>query len=251
MPRFEFVQGTSSKFWQIELDGNVTTVTFGKIGSAGQSKPKEHADAAKAAKFYDSQIASKTKEGYVAVGDDAKRAAGGKSGVVGVVTLADNAAFPRFELNQLAFRLGSDKKTFTFEFDSDTPVSKAPTKKKKRRDEDDDDDDDENDEEDDWCSKAAWENYGPNFSCDASFGSLIAAKEVDLNKLPQTLSLADVDEPLNIHCCDHQSSKDHVLKLVSSDGDKFEIEWRGKIIMDGDDDNAHEFFIKGTATRQL
>lgn len=255
MPRFEFVQGASSKFWQIELDGNVTTVTFGKIGSVGQSKPKEHPDEAKATKFYNSQIASKTKEGYVEVSDgDNKRAAGsGRSGAVGVVSLADKAAFPRFELNKLAFHLDDDKKTFTFEFDSDTPVSKAPPKKKKkgRRDGDDDEEEEENDDEDvdDWCSKSVWENYGPNFSCDSSFGSLVASSEIDLTKLPQTLSLGDGDEPLNIHCCDHQSSKDHVLKLLARDGDKFEIEWSGKIVVDGDDDNAHEFVIKGTATR--
>lgn len=39
--RFEFEEGTSSKFWEVELNGNSLTTCWGKIGTAGQSKTKE------------------------------------------------------------------------------------------------------------------------------------------------------------------------------------------------------------------
>ena len=38
--RFELVEGTSSKFWQIELSGASFTVTFGRLGTSGQTQLK-------------------------------------------------------------------------------------------------------------------------------------------------------------------------------------------------------------------
>ena len=38
--RFEFVEGTSSKFWEISTDGNNVTVRYGRIGTNGQSQTK-------------------------------------------------------------------------------------------------------------------------------------------------------------------------------------------------------------------
>ncbi|MBK8803607.1 MAG: WGR domain-containing protein [Fibrobacteres bacterium] len=38
MTYLEFKDGTSHKFWQIELEGSAFTVTFGRIGTAGQAK---------------------------------------------------------------------------------------------------------------------------------------------------------------------------------------------------------------------
>lgn len=74
MPRYEFVEGSSSKFWEIELEGNAFTVTYGKIGTDGQTSTKEFDDEAKARKEYDKIIASKVKKGYELVasedGDD-------------------------------------------------------------------------------------------------------------------------------------------------------------------------------------
>ena len=32
MPRYEFSDGKSNKFWQIELSGNSFTTTYGRIG---------------------------------------------------------------------------------------------------------------------------------------------------------------------------------------------------------------------------
>ena len=61
---FEFVEGSSNKFWEIELDGDTVTTTWGKIGTTGQSKAKKLADAAKAKAEYDKLIAEKTGKGY-------------------------------------------------------------------------------------------------------------------------------------------------------------------------------------------
>ncbi len=66
---FEFSEGTSSKFWEVVLSGNEVTVRFGKIGTAGQSKPKPFPSAAAAKKYYDDLIIEKTGKGYVEVGD--------------------------------------------------------------------------------------------------------------------------------------------------------------------------------------
>ncbi|MCX5740881.1 MAG: WGR domain-containing protein [Proteobacteria bacterium] len=68
MPRYEFTEGSSSKFWQIDLKGASFTTTFGKIGSAGQTSLKEWSDAATAKKEHDKLVAEKTKKGYALVG---------------------------------------------------------------------------------------------------------------------------------------------------------------------------------------
>ena len=68
MPRYEFSEGTSNKFWQIELEGTSFTTTFGKIGTAGQSSTKSFDTDAKAESEYNKLIAEKTKKGYQLVG---------------------------------------------------------------------------------------------------------------------------------------------------------------------------------------
>jgi uncharacterized protein (TIGR02996 family) len=74
MPRYEFSEGTSNKFWEISLQGTSFKTTYGKIGTPGTSTLKEFGDAAKARKEYDKLIAEKTKKGYSLVGDDAPSA---------------------------------------------------------------------------------------------------------------------------------------------------------------------------------
>jgi uncharacterized protein (TIGR02996 family) len=69
MPRYEFEEGNSSKFWEIEISGNAVTTTWGKIGTDGQSKEKPFADAAAAKKEYDKLIKEKTGKGYELAGD--------------------------------------------------------------------------------------------------------------------------------------------------------------------------------------
>ena len=63
--RFEFVGGSSQKFWEISVAGNSFTVRFGRIGTAGQSQTKSFADEAKANREAENLIAEKVKKGYV------------------------------------------------------------------------------------------------------------------------------------------------------------------------------------------
>jgi uncharacterized protein (TIGR02996 family) len=65
MRTFEFRGDQSSKFWNIELQGNRYIVSFGKIGKKGQTQRKEFADADAARKAHDKLIAEKLKQGYV------------------------------------------------------------------------------------------------------------------------------------------------------------------------------------------
>jgi predicted DNA-binding WGR domain protein len=63
--RFEFVEGTSSKFYEVEVTGNAVSVTFGRIGTSGQTQTKKFASSAEAQRHADKQIAQKLKKGYV------------------------------------------------------------------------------------------------------------------------------------------------------------------------------------------
>lgn len=63
--RFEFVGGSSRKFWEISVSGNSFTVRFGRIGTAGQSQTKSFADDDKAKREAEKLIAEKVKKGYV------------------------------------------------------------------------------------------------------------------------------------------------------------------------------------------
>jgi predicted DNA-binding WGR domain protein len=65
--RFEFVGGSSQKFWEISISGNLFTVRFGRMGTAGQSQTKNFADEAKAKREAESLIAEKVKKGYVEI----------------------------------------------------------------------------------------------------------------------------------------------------------------------------------------
>jgi predicted DNA-binding WGR domain protein len=74
MPRYEFVEGTSSKFWEIALAGKSFTTTYGRIGADGQSTKKSFASPAAAAKEYEKLIGEKTRKGYKLVGGAAPAA---------------------------------------------------------------------------------------------------------------------------------------------------------------------------------
>jgi len=62
---FEFVEGNSSKFWEVTQSGNTMTTRWGRIGSAGQSKVKTFADEQAAINAAAVLIEQKTDEGYV------------------------------------------------------------------------------------------------------------------------------------------------------------------------------------------
>src|SRR4051794_7439683 len=65
---FHFEEGSSKKFWAIEVAGKSFTVQFGRLGTAGQSQTKDFTSAADAKKAVDTLIAEKVKKGYLETG---------------------------------------------------------------------------------------------------------------------------------------------------------------------------------------
>ncbi len=63
--RLEFIEGSSAKFWEVRVEGSEVTVTFGRIGTAGQTQTKSLADPAAAQKHADKLIRQKLGKGYV------------------------------------------------------------------------------------------------------------------------------------------------------------------------------------------
>lgn len=61
---FEFRQGRSRKFWEAKQDGRTVTVTWGRIGSDGQSKSKSFASPMRANIWMTDMIRSKRGKGY-------------------------------------------------------------------------------------------------------------------------------------------------------------------------------------------
>ena len=59
MRRFEFVEGSSSKFWEVEVAGDALTVRYGRIGTQGQTQTKAFASAAKAQAEHDKLVREK------------------------------------------------------------------------------------------------------------------------------------------------------------------------------------------------
>ncbi len=62
--RFEMVEGSSAKFWEIARDGRSVTVRYGRIGTDGQSKTKELSDEAAALRHAEDLIREKVAKGY-------------------------------------------------------------------------------------------------------------------------------------------------------------------------------------------
>jgi DNA ligase 1 len=65
--RFEFVEGNSSKFWEVRRDGNDIVVRYGRIGTAGQSVRKPLKDTETTEQHVEKLIREKTGRGYVEV----------------------------------------------------------------------------------------------------------------------------------------------------------------------------------------
>lgn len=68
MRRFEFIDGKSSKFWEITVSNEELTVNYGRIGTQGQSKTKAFASEAAAQAEAAKLIREKTGKGYAKVG---------------------------------------------------------------------------------------------------------------------------------------------------------------------------------------
>ncbi len=62
--RFEFIEGTSSKFWEVSSSGTNVTVRYGRIGTNGQTQTKSFTSAAAANTHALQQINSKLDKGY-------------------------------------------------------------------------------------------------------------------------------------------------------------------------------------------
>jgi len=75
MPRYEYSEGTSNKFWEIELSGTAYTSKWGRIGGSMSSSTKSYGDAAAARKEYDKLVNEKVKKGYQLVGGAASKVA--------------------------------------------------------------------------------------------------------------------------------------------------------------------------------
>jgi DNA ligase-1 len=62
--RFELVEGSSSKFWEVARDGCAVTVRYGRIGTDGQAKTKEFPSEEQARRHADGLIEEKVAKGY-------------------------------------------------------------------------------------------------------------------------------------------------------------------------------------------
>ncbi len=92
MRRFEYVQGTSAKFWMAGVEGETFTVVFGRLGTDGQRKDKAFPTAEAARRELEKKIAEKTREGYHEVAAAAAAAVTG--GTKGATAAAPRLALP-------------------------------------------------------------------------------------------------------------------------------------------------------------
>ena len=76
MRRFEFIEGKSNKFWEIEQAEKELNIRWGRVGTQGQSQTKAFADQAKAKASMDKLILEKTGKGYTEVSVDGQRKIG-------------------------------------------------------------------------------------------------------------------------------------------------------------------------------
>lgn len=74
MARYECVEGSAKKFWEIEVEGRSVTVRFGRLGTEGQRKTKRLASAETAVRERDRLVREKTQKGYRLVGSEARPA---------------------------------------------------------------------------------------------------------------------------------------------------------------------------------
>jgi uncharacterized protein (TIGR02996 family) len=76
MRTFTFSDQKSHKFWNIDLQGNSFTVTYGRQGTAGQTQTKTFGDAAAAQREHDKLVKEKLAKGYKEATPAAKPAGG-------------------------------------------------------------------------------------------------------------------------------------------------------------------------------
>ncbi|VAW72263.1 hypothetical protein MNBD_GAMMA12-1680 [hydrothermal vent metagenome] len=69
MPRYEYDDGKSQKFWEINIVGDTYEVRYGKIGANGQTSSKSFTSEEEAQVAADKITATKVKKGYALVGE--------------------------------------------------------------------------------------------------------------------------------------------------------------------------------------
>ena len=62
----EYRDDKSEKFWSVTVAASEVTIQFGRIGTTGQSKSKDHGTYAKAKAEAEKMVAAKKRKGYVA-----------------------------------------------------------------------------------------------------------------------------------------------------------------------------------------
>jgi predicted DNA-binding WGR domain protein len=62
--RFELVEGSANKFWEVARDGCTVTVRYGRIGSVGQARTRELASEELAWRHAEELIEEKVARGY-------------------------------------------------------------------------------------------------------------------------------------------------------------------------------------------
>ncbi|WP_164016879.1 WGR domain-containing protein [Pyxidicoccus trucidator] len=95
MPRYEFKEGSSSKFWQITLADNTFTTRWGRIGTDGQEKTQTFDSPAAAKKEYEKLVREKEKKGYELAGEGDEGESDGDEG-------GESASNPELEATIIA-----------------------------------------------------------------------------------------------------------------------------------------------------
>jgi DNA ligase-1 len=76
--RFELVEVSARKFWEVSRSGRMVIVRFGRIGTAGQSQSKDFPDDGAAERHAAKLIGEKVAKGYQETGAPGRAAAEGK-----------------------------------------------------------------------------------------------------------------------------------------------------------------------------
>ncbi|HJN72982.1 MAG TPA: right-handed parallel beta-helix repeat-containing protein [Myxococcota bacterium] len=63
----EYHEGSSHKFWEVQVDGSDVTTRWGRVGTKGQSKTKPHPDPESARRDAEKQAKKKLTKGYVEI----------------------------------------------------------------------------------------------------------------------------------------------------------------------------------------
>jgi len=64
----EFAEGTSTKFWRARVAGRTVYINYGRVGSAGQTQPKDFSSPELARQEFGKLVAERRKKGYVDAG---------------------------------------------------------------------------------------------------------------------------------------------------------------------------------------